>query len=48
VTYDDWQVLDEIETRRGAELGRPRLKFSRVEDMLEAIHEAPQPDPAGD
>jgi ferredoxin/flavodoxin---NADP+ reductase len=51
VTFADWQVLDQIETQRGAELGRPRLKFSSVEEMLETIAErrnAPLADPAGD
>ncbi len=37
VSYKDWLRLDEIETSRGRELGRPRLKFSRVEDMLTAL-----------
>ncbi len=37
VTYDDWLLLDTVEKARGEELGRPRLKFSRVEDMLAQI-----------
>jgi len=37
VTYADWLRLDEIEMARGQELGRPRLKFTRVEDMLAAL-----------
>lgn len=51
VTFADWQVLDAIETQRGAALGRPRVKFSRVDEMLAAIraHKSEsQPDPAGD
>lgn len=39
-TYADWQKLNEIETARGAELGRPRLKFTCVEDMLAAVGKA--------
>jgi len=39
VTYADWQLLDQIEQERGALVGRPRLKFSRVEDMLAALAE---------
>ncbi len=39
VTYKDWQILDEIEQENGLVRGAPRLKFSRIEDMLEAIHE---------
>ncbi|MBZ0294096.1 MAG: FAD-dependent oxidoreductase [Anaerolineae bacterium] len=34
VTFADWQVLDEAELERGKSLGRSRVKFSRVEDML--------------
>jgi ferredoxin--NADP+ reductase len=37
VTFADWLRLNEIEIARGKELGRPRLKFTRVEDMLAAL-----------
>lgn len=37
VSYSDWQKLDEIEVSRGKEIGRPRLKFTRVTDMLAAL-----------
>lgn len=40
VTYADWQILDQLEIEAGAAIGRPRLKFSRVEDMLSALHKA--------
>ncbi len=36
-TFDDWEVLDEIERKRGAETGRSRVKFTTVEEMLEAL-----------
>jgi len=36
-SYDDWLKLDEIETARGQAAGRPRVKFTRVEDMLAAL-----------
>jgi ferredoxin--NADP+ reductase len=39
VSYDDWRVLDQLEQARGQAEGRPRLKFSRVEDMLAALAE---------
>ncbi|MCA9961959.1 MAG: FAD-dependent oxidoreductase [Anaerolineales bacterium] len=39
-SYADWQKLDELETAKGAELGRPRLKFTCVEDMLAAVGKA--------
>ncbi|GAB4527406.1 MAG: FAD-dependent oxidoreductase [Anaerolineae bacterium] len=42
VTYEDWLVIDELERRAGKELGRPRLKFCSVEEMLEAVAEARQ------
>ena len=37
VSWEDWRRLDEIEISRGQELGRPRVKFTRVEDMLAAL-----------
>jgi len=37
VTYEDWQKLDALEQARGAELGRPRLKFTRIEEMLAVL-----------
>ena len=36
-SYQDWLRLDEIEVARGQEVGRPRVKFTRVEDMLAAL-----------
>ena len=36
-TYADWQRIDALETEKGAALGRPRLKFTCVDDMLEAL-----------
>ncbi len=37
VTWEDWRKLDQIERERGAALGRPRLKFTTVADMLGAL-----------
>jgi ferredoxin/flavodoxin---NADP+ reductase len=34
VRLEDWRRLDRAETERGAELGRPRVKVVRVEEML--------------
>lgn len=36
-TYADWLRLDEIEVARGKAQRRPRIKFTRVEDMLAAL-----------
>ena len=36
-SYADWQKIDELETERGTALGRPRVKFTCAEDMLEAL-----------
>ena len=36
-TYQDWLRLNEAEVARGREAGRPRLKFTRVEDMHAAL-----------
>ncbi|HYO88316.1 MAG TPA: FAD-dependent oxidoreductase [Candidatus Limnocylindrales bacterium] len=48
VTYADWQIIDQLEIQAGAAIGRPRLKFSRVEDMLNALHGARDRSKAGD
>ena len=50
VTFEDWLKLDEIEQERGAAVNRPRVKFSSVDEMLEAIEKVEEslPDPAGD
>jgi len=37
VSYEDWLKLDELEISRGRRLGRPRVKFCSVEEMLEAL-----------
>lgn len=37
VLYEDWCLLDKLEVSRGKPLGRPRVKFCRVEEMLEAL-----------
>ncbi len=35
--WSDWEKLDKLETERGASLGRPRLKFTTREEMVEAV-----------
>lgn len=37
VTFADWKRLDAIETERGKQEGRPRVKFTSVGEMLEAL-----------
>jgi ferredoxin/flavodoxin---NADP+ reductase len=37
VSYSDWKRLNAIEVERGRALGRPRLKFTRTDDMLRAL-----------
>ncbi|MCC7142064.1 MAG: FAD-dependent oxidoreductase [Candidatus Eisenbacteria bacterium] len=37
VSYAEWQRLDQLELERGAAVGRPRNKFSRVDEMLKAL-----------
>ena len=36
-SYQDWLRLDEIEVARGQQTGRPRVKFTRIEEMLAAL-----------
>jgi ferredoxin--NADP+ reductase len=35
-SYADWLKMNEIEVARGRALGRPRVKFTRIEEMLAA------------
>lgn len=37
VSYDDWRQLDQMEIERGSAVGRPRIKFTRVDRMLAAL-----------
>jgi len=37
VSYQDWLKLNQIEVSRGRAAGRPRIKFTHVEDMLAAL-----------
>ena len=39
VSFDDWKYIDAREVAKGEELGRPRLKFARVENMLRTLRE---------
>jgi ferredoxin/flavodoxin---NADP+ reductase len=36
-SHQDWLQIDEVERQRGKETGRPRVKFTRVEDMLAVV-----------
>ncbi len=40
VSYPGWQAIDAAETARGEPEGRPRVKFVRVEEMLEAAKDS--------
>jgi len=35
--FEDWKRLDELEKKRGAASGRPRVKFTTVREMAEAL-----------
>ena len=37
VSYEDWLKLNALEVSRGRAAGRPRVKFTRVEDMHAAL-----------
>jgi ferredoxin--NADP+ reductase len=39
ITFEDWQAIDQAEVGRGEPHGRPRVKFIRVEEMLETLKE---------
>jgi ferredoxin--NADP+ reductase len=40
VSYADWQRLNALEVTRGKAAGRPRVKFTRVEEMYAALQKA--------
>lgn len=42
-SYQDWQYLDRLEQEAGAALGRPRIKFTTVEEMLAVRRGVPAP-----
>lgn len=37
VSFEDWLLLDQMETEKGQASGRPRVKFCDVQEMLDAI-----------
>jgi len=39
-SFADWQRLDNIEVARGQSQGRPRVKFTSVNEMLAALGRA--------
>jgi ferredoxin--NADP+ reductase len=41
VAYADWRRLDEVETAAGQRQGRPRVKLTRVDEMLETVGRRP-------
>jgi ferredoxin--NADP+ reductase len=50
VTFGEWLILDRIEVERGEAIGRPRLKFTDVGEMLEVLEshtDSAHPGPAG-
>lgn len=47
VTFSDWQRLDRLEVQKGKAQGRPRVKFCRIEEMLEALDRELEDRPTG-
>ena len=41
LSYEDWRRLDDLETARGRACARPRIKFTRVDEMLAALGRTP-------
>ncbi len=41
VSFADWRRLDEMEVASGQPLGRPRVKFTSVDEMLAALGDKP-------
>jgi len=45
VTLADWLTLDRHETERGVAQGRPRVKLTRIEEMLRHLADQAAPTP---
>lgn len=43
VSFGGWQAIDRAEVSRGEPLGRPRVKFATVEEMLEVARDTGDP-----
>ena len=39
VTYEDWRLIDQAEVSRGQTLGKPRVKFESLPEMMDAIEQ---------
>lgn len=39
ISYDEWQILDGLETERGQAVGRPRIKFTDPDEMIRVLDE---------
>jgi ferredoxin--NADP+ reductase len=37
VSYDDWLMIDQAEISRGMPKGKPREKFTRIDEMLDVL-----------
>ena len=40
ISFEDWQAIDQAEVGRGEPHGRPRVKFVRVDEMLDTVGES--------
>ena len=40
VSFSDWKRIDAIEVERGQEQGKPREKFTNVDDIFKALEQA--------
>ena len=43
VTIEGWRILDQMELEAGAKQGRPRAKFTHIDEMLEALNATLKP-----
>jgi len=37
ISYEDWRSIDAAEVARGAAAGKPREKFTRIQEMLAVL-----------
>ncbi|MBN1516971.1 ferredoxin, partial [Candidatus Sumerlaeota bacterium] len=38
IDFENWQKLDALELKRGQETGRPRVKFTSVPEIMQALN----------
>ena len=38
ISFEDWQKIDAAEIERGKKVGKPREKFTKIEEMIATVN----------